>query len=78
MSCACACVVERITEEIANEFPRMAFQGRDEAWSTYRTEIPTQVRAAFQPHSTPFVCRPLGCRRLARARALLLLSLSLG
>lgn len=33
---------ERITEEIANEFPRMAFQGRDEAWSTYRTEIPTQ------------------------------------
>jgi hypothetical protein len=59
-------VVERITEEIANEFPRMAFQGRDEAWSTYRTEIPTQVRLLpVALHA--FVCRPFGCRRLARA-----------
>ncbi|ELR16417.1 uncharacterized protein ACA1_320810 [Acanthamoeba castellanii str. Neff] len=47
---------ERITEEIANEFPRMAFQGRDEAWSTYRTEIPTQVLDGHVYQGCKFPC----------------------
>jgi hypothetical protein len=60
------CVIERITEEIANEFPIMAFQGRDEAWSTYRTEIPTQVRLLpVAQHA--IVSLPCGLQRLTRA-----------